>query len=227
MMKFIILAFLFSVPVFAQTQLGFATEHVRALRNELRDGDIVTLAGRTDQALDALVNRALEKLRAKNENEFADQSEDEWNSQFKGFLTRMTTSHDIGDHAPLIKWLATFYDAVEKKLGVEICKLTHLSDIKTFNYCIPVVFHPATFPMDNVAGPRSFEYLRHCNQGAVYYGLLPVIAYWVVDIACTAATYGGGAVFFCGPVGSLAEIVMAKFFATNICEWIYTKSGGT
>jgi hypothetical protein len=231
-MRILLLLAFFSVPAFSLTiqQQHFADEQAGNLRDELMQGDMVTLADKSDQALDAVVARAMVHLRKKGDYHFADQMESEWAEKYHGFLTRMViaeeATHDIGDHAPLLQWLATLYDEVEGKLGVEICKLTHLSDIKTFNYTIPIVFHPATFPMDQVTGPRAYEYLRHCNQGSVYYGLLPVLTYWVADVGCMVGTYGTGAIMLCGLIGDASEVVMSKFFAVGICEWIYTKSGG-
>src|SRR4051812_32358064 len=175
----------------------------RAFRKEIESGNITTLALRTDQALNQLVARGLSELRTKGDEAYATRTEWDWGQNYQGYLTRALMrrgGRDIGDHAPLIQWLASFYDHLELVLGVDACRSLHLSDIKTFNFCIPVVFHPCTFPMDNVQGEREDEYRRHFAQGTVYYGLCSVVVYWIADIACMAGTYGTGIGWLCGPI---------------------------
>lgn len=196
----------------------------RLFRNELRHGNKLTLATRTDQALDALVTRAIGQLNDAHEFAAASQYQTEWALKFRGFIVRSMQTRDIGDHAPLIQWLADFYDFVEGVIGVQVAKATHISDIKTFNFCIPIVFHPKTFPMDLVTGTREDEYVRHCNKGDVYYGLLPVITYWVVDIGCDIATHGTGVIWACGTIATVAELAMADLFGSPLCQFIYEKA---
>jgi hypothetical protein len=206
-----------------------ARRQAKALRREIEDGNMYATAQRTDEALDALVARGLQKLHEKGDEYFADRFELQWSDKFRGFLTHAMVQNDmrdIGDHKPLIQWLATFYDHLESVLGVNICKSLHLSDIKTFNYCIPIVFHPCTFPMDNVTVSREAEYANHFAQGAVYYGLIPVVVYWVCDISCLAATSGIGAML-CGPLSGGAEFIMGKWFAPKLSNRLFEKVCGT
>lgn len=238
-----ILAVLMAMPAFADTpaQAEYQYNHLdephqrnargsaRALRQEIEDGGLPALAMRADQALDVIVARGVERLRAEGDAAYADQAEGEWSEHFRGFLTHAMATHggrDIGDHKPLIEWLAQFYDRIESVIGIEACKSLHLSDIKTFNFCIPVVFHPCTFPMDAVTISRKNEYRNHFDKGAVYYGLIPVICYWVVDIACLAATQGGGAVWLCSPLGSAGEFIMGKWFAPKLSDFVFDRQCG-
>jgi hypothetical protein len=228
-MKLILLLMcLFGSTIFALPieQEFFAKQHTRQLRQDLRRGDLSTLAMRSDQALNRLVSNALDQLRAKNEGAFADESQIEWTGTYQGFLTRSMNQEkqDIGDHRPLIEWLSTFYAALVSKLGIQVCKSTHLSDIETFNYTIPIVFHPCTFPMDNVSGAREDEYRRHFAQGAVYYGLAPVVTYWTADLACSVFSYGTGVVWLCGTIGDVAEVFMAKAFAPSLSDIVFERA---
>jgi hypothetical protein len=205
-----------------------AHRQARAIRREIEDGNMYATAQRTDEALDALVARGVQKLREKGDDSFAEQFEGEWSDQFRGFLAHAMAQNggrDIGDHKPLIQWLATFYDHLESVLGVQVCKSLHLSDIKTFNYCIPIVFHPCTFPMDNVTVSREAEYANHFAKGAVYYGLIPVVVYWVCDISCIAST-SGIATMICGPLSGGAEFIMGKWFAPRLSNRIFERACG-
>jgi len=199
----------------------------RAIRQEIEDGGMPRLALRTDQALDQLVARGVSELRDKGDDIYATRTEWDWKQNYQGYLTRglmLRGGRDIGDHAPLIKWLASFYDHLESVLGVDACRALHLSDIKTFNFCIPVVFHPCTFPMDSVQGAREDEYRRHFAKGAVYYGLMPVILYWTADIACLAGTYGTGIGWLCGPISSAAEFITGKWIAPKVSDFVFERA---
>ena len=103
-------------------------------------------------------------------------------------------------------------------LGVEVCKALHLSDIKTFNFTLPIVFRPCSFPMDAVTITRKAEYRNHFAQGKVYYGLVPVITYWAINAPCMIGT-AGLATMLCGPAASIAE----WFMGYSIAPWLSDK----
>jgi hypothetical protein len=202
----------------------------RSLHREFRDYGLTALAMRSDQALDVIVKKGVEQLKEAGDDLYATQLESEWSEKFRGYLSHgmaQNGGRDIGDHKPLIEWLAQFYNRIEAVIGLDACKALHLSDIKTFNYCIPIVFHPCTFPMDAVTISREAEYRNHFDQGAVYYGLVPVITYWVVDIACLAATQGAGTVWLCSPLGSAGEFIMGKWFAPKLSDFVFEKACGS
>jgi hypothetical protein len=202
----------------------FGKKYAHRIGVEFEASQIKGLAARSDQALDRIIAISLRELRKRGDEAWADQREEEWNSKYSGFLTQMTSSYyDIGDHKPLVDWLASFYDHLESVLGVTVCKSLHLSDIKTFNFCIPVVFHPCTFSMDQVPGDRIDEYRNHFAEGAVYYGLVPVVTYWVIDIACMAATSGIG---LCGLAADAGEFVMGKWISPKLSDRVYKSQCG-
>lgn len=229
-----VLAFLFSFSTIGgAADLGpreraFAKRQAEQIQQEFDKGDLPAVAARVDQALNSIVTLAINKLHKKGEHDIADSAEDEWNGQFRGYLSASMAVHgfgDIGDHKPLIKWLADFYDKVEGALGVDACQFFHISDIKTFNFCIPIAFHPCSFDMGTVSGLRKDEYRKHMQKGAVYMGLLPVTVYWACDIACTFGTSGIG-VLFCGPIASIAEMIMAGPISAKISDKIFDRACG-
>lgn len=202
----------------------FARQQTEILRKEVERDGLPALARRSDQALDNLVRRGVSELHKRGWHGLANQKQSEWERNYRGYLSMRVTGYgDIGDHKPLSQWLADFYDAIEEKLGVTICKALHLSDIKTFNYAIPVVFNPCTFDMGSVSISRKDEYRNHFAEGAVYYGLMPVVTYWVVDIACLFGTSGIG-VFFCGPIANFAEMACAEWIAPKLSDRVYDRA---
>lgn len=207
---------------------GWASRQADSVGAEVDAGGLEKFADRTDQALNRVVLVALHQMDKKGQHAFATQKEQEWNTHFRGYLSHRYSAGygDIGDHAPLVKWLADFYDKVEAKLGVTLCKMTHISDIKTFNFCIPVVFHPCTFDMGGVTLSRKDEYRNHFSQGLTYYGLLPVVTYWVADIGCMFGTVGIGALL-CGPVAGLAEIACANTVAPKVSDRVFDRACGS
>lgn len=207
---------------------------VFAMRDDIHNRHMLSLAEHSDRALDGMIRVSTQRLQEEGFTEEAYFLQGTWDAQYKGYLTklvlasRVTTRDgisilDIGDHQPLIQWLATAYALIELKLGVATCVALHISDIKTMNFCIPVVFSPCTFKMDSVTGGRKEEYNRHFSQGEVYYGLVPVITYWVLDISCIAGT-SGIATMLCMPVSSAAEYFMGKYVAPKLSDFIFDKA---
>lgn len=194
--------------------------HARFLKAEFDQGGLTAIALRSDQAMDAMVARGIEKLRDVGKEDLADTAESDYAAHYHGYLTHMHLMRDIGDHAPLIKWLATFYDTLELALGVQVCKSLHLSDIKTLNFAIPVVFHPCDFPMDAVKISREAEYKNHFAKGGTYNGLIPVVSYWVIDLGCMAALAGSP---LCGVAANAAEMLMANFIGPFLSDRIFEK----
>lgn len=183
------------------------------------------MPARTERALSMLLKVAAGELRQKGFRGAAEDLEDEWENKYRAVLKEYTKeiySYDIGDHKPLSQWLAEKYAVLELLLGVEACKRTHLSDLKTFNFTIPVVFRPCTFEMDLVLGERKAEYVKHFNEGEVYYGLFPVTAYWGAYASCGFATAGSGFVLVCGLAGTAAEKLAARV-GDNIGERIWNR----
>lgn len=220
-MKAVIFLMLFlCVPSFSSVPMSESAK----IETDIENGK---LAQRTQKALDTVLGVASGELRRHGHYAEADNLDMEyWNTYRDAFMSYfMGEDRDIGDHKPISQWLADKYDMLELLLGVGVCKQTHLSDIKTFNFTIPIVFRPCTFPMDSVLGVRIDEYRNHFSEGDVYYGLVPVVTYWVVYGVTTAATMGGGFVFIAGIAGSLAERLIA-IVTPNLSDKVFTRACG-
>lgn len=176
-----------------------ANRRLQAYKDEFAESGLLGLANRTDQALDAVLKVSITNLNRKGFRSLA-REVDQGRMKFRGEVTRLTMnpSRDIGDFEPLSDWLAGIYDKIEAALGYEICRALRISDIKTFNYTIPIVFRPCSVDMD--------EYELHFVHDAKYRGLFPVVVYWVSSMTCNMATFGAGAFFICSPISMLIEM---------------------
>lgn len=222
MTKVLSLLLLFCFPVFSDNY-GTPLQHSARVEQDILNGK---LAARTEEAMTNLIGVAYGELRKKGHKYEAETMQNEWYSTYRQmFRNYANAMRDIGDHKPLSQWLADKYTMLEMVLGVTACKQTHLSDIKTFNFTIPVVFRPCTFPMDAIGGERINEYRNHFSEGQTYYGLVPVTTYWVVYGVTTAATMGGGFMFVAGLAGSLAEKLIAVV-TPKMSDKVYNKFCG-
>lgn len=194
------------------------------LKDQIEQGE---LAARTDAAIAEIIRVAVIRLRTEGFSDEAWWTERIYDLEYKGFLTRMVSGRDIGDHKPLIEWLANTLKMLEDKLGFETCKALRLTDIDVLNYGIPIVFRPCSFDMNAVQGDRIDEYRRHFAASPKYGGaLVPVVTFWTVDISCSVITYGAGWFFICAPLGNAAEWIMQKWIAPKLSDRIFHAACG-
>lgn len=211
---------LITTPIFANRY----ETYVNDIQEDIELHYLQGTAKRTDFAIEAIIKRSVRSLRDQGFDEDADEIERDF-PQYRNYLQNMvahSNGRDIGDHKPLITWLAVVYELIEFKLGVEVCKALHISDLKTINYCIPVVFKPCTFDMGSISIPRRDEYRLHFASGKVYWGLVPVITYWAIEVGCLAATSGAGS-FLCGLGATLGERVMGNRLAPGMSDWVFNR----
>lgn len=192
--------------------------------------DTTKLASYADKAIENLIHVGTNRMKMEGFGLEAISIQNQFQERYQGFLYKMVTSptRDIGDHKPLSQFLNIVESTFELTLGIATCKMLHLTDIKTFNFAIPVVFHPCSFPMDLVSGTRMDEYKRHFAGGShsdsKYDGLISVVTYWVVEFSCSMATLGSGWFFICSPLGSAGEWIMERFLAPKLSDFVYTKA---
>ena len=156
------------------------------------------LPERTNAALDAMVRFAAFKLKAKGHKIQAKKLIAEWENQYEGFHLR----RDLGDHAPMSKWLAEKIDILEFILGTEVMKALRLYDLKVINYGLPMVFKC----LDNAS---EVEFGKH------FIPLSGVVIYWTSFFACVGFTWGTG-FLWCGPVSMGAEFLTTSFVAPKL-----------
>ena len=183
------------------------------------------LAERSEAAIDMLIKIGAAELKKRGYLLEAASMHAEWNSEFRYEFRKFAgvNGRPIGDHKPISQWLKDKYDMMEMILGVQVCKATHLSDLKTLNHAIPVVFRPCSFEMDGVNLPRKDEYRNHFSYDDIYYGLVPVVGYWGVYIAVTAGSAGTGFAFFSGLIASIAEKAIS-LVTPGLSDFVFEKA---
>jgi len=182
-------------------------------RLELNISSFATLSYTTNAAISAIVHVATHELERTGSPHLAKRLREEW-KQFDGYLTdAVVTKRDIGWFKPLIEWLSLFYETVELALGLEICRALRLSDLKTINHGIVVVFRPCYFGIN--------EFKLHFIHDSKYRGFAPVITYWSAAIACTTALHGAGYYLICSPAAMVLERVVDKKIAPKVAPKLY------
>lgn len=184
------------------------------IANEIATRDLLPLARRTNNALSAIIKIGYLNLKKRGYYKDAVWLEQEW-KKFNGSLERIVANpnRDIGSFKPLSEYLAVAYEILEYNLGYKLCYTLRLTDIKSLNYAIPVVFKPCEY------GLKEFE--LHFIHDAKYRGLAPVVSYWTTVITCSVASFGAGYFFICSPLGMLVELGMDKAVAPWLAPKIY------
>jgi hypothetical protein len=181
------------------------TEEVTTSRRVIHTTDDKAMATRVDKAVEKMVAVGTYWLRREGYDTDADRIEGEYGLRFKGYLSDLLSQKkDIGDYAPLSDFLTRLHTTLEDKLGREIMQFTHLEDIKTINYTIPVVFHLDTIPPGAIS---PAEYKKH------FVPLAGVTAFWSVSIACDVGTWGTGYWIICTPAGIVAKYAVVEYIA--------------
>ena len=166
----------------------------------------------TDRTVDLMIQFAITQLRLRGHHSEADRIRNEWDNQWHGVISNLDLSaEELGDWPPLSEWLADTYDRLDNLFGPLFMAMTHLDDIKIVNYGIPVVFEPCDARWDMA------EYQLH------FVPLAGVVTYWTAWGVCVGATWGGGIMFICTPIGTASEHFMVTFVAPGISDRFYTQ----
>jgi hypothetical protein len=181
------------------------------------------MAMRADEAVKGWVSMAVFVLKRKGYNAEAKQVEAEYNSKYQSFYTNIYVARGkegIGSHRPMSEWLKEVYDYVEALVGEQVMKLMHLDDIEILNYGLVVALQPG-----GDRGVTPTEKWTQRDYGLHFVPSAGSITYWVVQIACWAATYGAGAAmpFVCSPVATLSERIIVNRVAPEIGDRIWVR----
>lgn len=195
-----------------------AKKQAYKMRDELQDGRLDRLARFTDRTAQYFVERAADVLEKNGEADAAYFYRSMYRFEYRDHFERML-ARDIGDHAGFFQFIDDLYLKVVSVIGVAAAKALHLSDAYTLNHS-NVTFKPCSFPMDNVPGTPKDEYRRHFAEGATYYGTLPVVSYWLINIPLMATGVG----MLAGPIASAAEYAIAKTVAPKLSDFVYEKA---
>jgi len=201
--------------IYSTSDHSRADAHRERLKKEFEREGLTAMAERTDRALDGLFKIAVMNLKRRGYYEEADYIQRGWSRQKGQLQVLHASARDIGDFEPLMTWLAVAYEIIEFKLGYNLCYTLRISDLKTFNYTIPVVFKPCAHPLT--------DFTEHFVHDERYRGLCPVVAYWTTSITCSIATFGAGYFFICSPIAMLVELgfdkAVAPWLAPKIYNW--------
>lgn len=204
---------------------SLANRKARVFQNDVTDID--ALAQKTDAAIDGILHIAYLNLKRNGFDDEAKQIRSEWMNDHKGEIERIISSRlyrgtwDIGDFAPLSKWLDSVETKVETLLGYQLAFALRVTDLKTLNFGIPVVFNPCKYGMTEFE--CAFCGDSHCDNADThpYRGVVPVVAYWAVAITCDIATYGAGYFFICSPIAQLVSWDVDKYIAPKLFTPIF------
>ena len=207
-MKKLLIAILL-VPMLALANVKQETERqVEALISTQEN-----LSVTTNNALRAIFKITVKELKRRNHKQLAKQIETEWRF-FDGYIIEaVLLQRDIGWFEPMSEWLALTYESIELAMGYEATRALRISDIKTINHGIMVVFRPCKF------GFQEFE--KHFVHDDRYRGFAPVVVYWSTAIGCTVALHGAGYIFVCSPAALVLERLVDKRIAPRVAPKLY------
>lgn len=209
-MKFLLAFLLVSNIVFAKGDDGGGSysppeeskTYSGVMEQSLKNGRLVE---KTNEALTGIIKYAVFELKNRG---FVNEAKELQNEFTSGqHLLSIRLGYGIGDHAPLLAFLAKWYDRIELSLGSEIMHMTRLVDLKVFNYAIPVIL----FCVDKV---DTEEY------GAHFIPFTGVLTYWTSLISCSTMTAGAW-VLICSPVSYGAEWTIERFVAPGVSPFFH------
>lgn len=161
----------------------------------------------TLRALDFLIENAVQTLRDQNLDRDAANLGEEWLT----FRTSHLGQLDLGDHRPLSEWLEKKYEWLESRLGASLMQISGLTDIKIFNYAIPVVYNPRGSDWDQE------EYQKH------FVPYMGASVYWISRGVCSAGL-SMPAALLCIPSGKLVRKITERVIAPKLSDAIYKQA---
>jgi hypothetical protein len=178
-----------------------------------------------DDATRALLNQADAVLRAEGHADLADDIKREFETYYIDSFTRslLFGFTEIGDHPPANEWLDSVHKRIHDKIGDHWCQYFHFHDLEILNRGFPVVFNPDKYDIADYKDHFAGHYIGQFSW--LHHGFAGVITYWAVQVTCSGATFGMGAVtFICAPISGLAEHVMDKRIAPPLAERLWLRA---
>ncbi|MGZ3773427.1 MAG: hypothetical protein ACXVCY_03025 [Pseudobdellovibrionaceae bacterium] len=172
-----------------------------------------------DRALSGVVKLGTKMLRENNHEEIAAQLESEWEQFYSAPSKDNSSVNAIGDHKPIFEWLGGFYETLEATLGPNVCKATHLDDIKAINYGAPV----AIFPNGD---PRTGEKYDIVEYRKHFVPFSTAVVYWSMKMACTSALSDMSSMA-CSYIIEVPRDGYETFVAPYLSDFVYKKTTHT
>jgi len=194
----------------------FANTEIKTIKKTMERVD--EIGKKANLSLRAIFYIAELNLKRNGYHDLADEIKNEWGERDGKIyeIAKRIEENDlrgIGDFKPLSEWLQKAYEKIEEKLGYQLCLALRLSDIKTINHGLYVLFNLCDFELK--------DFYEHFVNDGRYRGLLPVISYWSTIMACSIGTYGIGYFFICSPIGMLVELGVDKKVAPYLAPKIH------
>lgn len=124
---------------------------------------------------------------------------------------------DLGDHSPLLPWLEGFFQKVSDKYGTIILSLPMISEVRTLNFAIPVVFSPhGSWQMADV--DSRIEFRKH------FIPFANIITYYAANYGCLYVVQQNGLGQFkklCTKAAEKLKFVMGRYIAPVISDFIF------
>lgn len=178
----------------------------------------------SQDALNEVVRQGVSALRERGESSLALAWERDWQRRFSSSLTELGTL-DLGDHKPLSKWLADFYQILEDRFGGDVAHSGLLGDIYQLNYAIPVTFAPQGDWWKSRSDTQDVrEYRAH------FVPFASIVTYYGVLVVCQQVMKKQGqadaAKRVCKPAAQKLREAMNGNLAPLISDFIYLKANG-
>jgi hypothetical protein len=184
-----------------------------AIVADFQSGVVATSA---QNALNVMVARGIQILRDIGEGAAADQFESEWNSQFTNYLTtNLLFAHELGDHEPLLPWLANYYNVLNAKTDGIIKAVQIVQDINTMNYALGVVLRP-NGSWRTYTDYDRIEYRKH------FIPMADIITYWTSLELCKHYITGLGKQV-CGKGATELETLMGRYVAPELSDYVWAR----
>ncbi len=179
----------------------------------------------TRQGFDVAIHELAQTIRDEQHDDvLADQLLAQWGHaslDFAAKIQRVTTSRDLGDHAPLFPWLQAFIKQLADKYGTIIYSLPIVKDITTLNFAIPVVFSPRgnwQVQGANTYDANRIEYRKH------FIPFANIVTYYVVLYGCKYLLAREGMSQMkqiCPKAATKLQFLMGRYVAPPVSDWIF------
>ena len=193
-----------------QASLDVRDQFVTALQNQ----DFTAI---THSAMGDAVAMLAQDLRDRSDETMAANLENVWTQNESLFFTAQF--RDLGDHAPLIPKLEDFFNQLSNKYGSVILSLPIVSDLRTLNFAIPVVFQPrGAWQSKDPSFDNRIEYRKH------FIPFANIVTYYGVLIGCNylAKKEGQGDMKkVCQTAADKLKFAMGRYIAPVISDWIF------
>lgn len=202
--------------IYSVSEHNDGTKRAAALQKKWEKYGLVSYAKDANLAIRGLIRIGVMNLHRKGYHTEARDVEVRWkklDGQLVKYAQEYENSRKITDFAPWNTELAMLYLVLEAKLTYQTAYTLRITDLATFLWTPPVVFHPCD------KGEQEFFYHFAHDLDGHYRSFAPTVSYWLTAIGCQIATYGAGYFFICSPISTVVE----KIVDAKVAPWLSPK----